>query len=66
MDLERKNTEPENFEDRIMFMSMFNDIEWQKNDEICISNAKNAKNYSKRFLPGHWTFLGPGLEKMVQ
>ena len=63
MDLARKNTEPENFKDRIIFMSVFNDIEWKKNDESCISNAKNVKNYSKRFLPGHWTFLCPGSEK---
>ena len=44
-------------------MSMFNDIEWKKNDENCISNAENVMNYAKRFLPGHWTFLGPGSEK---
>ena len=44
-------------------MSVFNDIEWKKNDEQCISNAKNVKNYSKRFLPGRWTFLCPGSEK---
>ena len=57
MDLERKNIELENFKDRNIFMSMFNDI------ENCISNAKKVKNYSKRFLSGHWTFLGPGSEK---
>ena len=45
MDLEGKNTEPENFEDRIILMSMFNDIEWKKNDENCISNAEKVKNY---------------------
>ena len=43
MDLERKNIEPENFKDR--------------NDENCISNAEKVKNYSKRFLPVHWTFF---------
>ena len=36
---------------------MFNDI------ENCISNAEQVKNFSKRFLPGHWTFMGLGLEK---
>ena len=40
MDLERKNTEPDNFKDRIIFMSMFDDIEWKNNDENCISNAE--------------------------
>ena len=34
-----------------------------QNDENCISNAEKVKNYSKRFLPGHWTFLGPGSER---
>ena len=62
-DLARKNTVPENFKNRIIFMSVFNDTEWKNNDENCISNAKNVKNYSKRFLPGHWTFLCPGSEK---
>ena len=44
-------------------MSVFNDIGWKKNDDNCISNAEKVKNYTKRFLPGHWTFLGPGSEK---
>ena len=42
---------------------MFNDVEWKKNNENCISNAEQVKNQSNRFLPGHWTFLGPGSEK---
>ena len=42
-DLERKNIKPEEFTDRIIFMSMFNDIDWTKrgNDEMCISNAES-------------------------
>ena len=39
-DLARKNIQPEEFEDCIIFMSMFNDIDWKKNDEKCISNAE--------------------------
>ena len=31
--------------------------------EIYISNAENVKDYTKRFLQGHWTCLGPGSEK---
>ena len=42
MNLERKNIEPENFQDWIIFMSMFNDIEWEKNGENRISNAKKV------------------------
>ena len=64
-DLEEKNIQPENFEDRIIFMSMFNDILWKTDDENCISNAEKVKNYAKKFLPGHWTFLGPGSEKRL-
>ena len=63
MDLERKNNKLENFKDRIILMSVFNDIEWRKNDENCVSNAEKLKNYAKRFLPRHWTFLGPSSEK---
>ena len=46
-DLEEKNIEPENFQDRIIFMSMFNDILWKTGDENCISNAEKVKNYAK-------------------
>ena len=43
-DLERKSIEPEEFTDGIIFMSMFNDIDWttRGNDEICISNAEKS------------------------
>ena len=57
---------PENpgFGDRIIFMSMFIDIDWTKrgNSGQCISNSEQVKNYAKRFSQGHWTFLGPGDE----
>ena len=41
MDLERKNMELEIFKDRIIFMSMFNDI------ENCISNARESQELLK-------------------
>ena len=58
-DLQDRNLEPEDFEDQIIFMSMFNDIEWTKkgNSERCISNSEQVKKYAKRFSRGHWTFL---------
>ena len=62
-DLETKNIKPEDFKDRIIFMSMFNDVEWKTNDENCISNAEKVKNYAMRLSQGHWTFLGPGTEE---
>ena len=63
--LQYRNIEPEEFEHRILFMSMFNDIEWTKtgNEENCISNSERVKMHAKRFPRGHWTFLGPGDEK---
>ena len=64
-DVRARNIEPEKFTDRIIFMSMFNDIDWtrKRNDGICISNSEKVKAYEKRFSRGHWTFLGPGDEK---
>ena len=63
--LQKQNIEPENFEDRIMFMPMFNDIDWtiRGNSKQCISNSEQVKNYAKKFTQGHWTFLGLGSEK---
>ena len=54
--------QPEDFKDRIIFMSMFNDIDWsqKENDEKCISNSEKVKTYAKRFSQGHWSFLGHG------
>ena len=62
-DLVTKNNMPEDFKDRIIFMSMFNDIEWKKNDEKYISNAEEVRNYAMKYLQGHWTFLGPGSDE---
>ena len=42
-DLEEKNIQPENFEDRIIFMSMFNDILWKSDDENCISTLRKSR-----------------------
>ena len=57
--------EPEHFKGRIIFMSMYNDIERRKrgNREDCIANAHRDTEYARRFTRGHWSFLGPGSEK---
>ena len=57
-DSRRRNIEPEKFTDRIIFVSVFNDIDWTRkgNDGICISNSEKVMKYSKRFSQGHWTF----------
>ena len=57
-DLERRNIQPEEFKDRIIFMSMRN-----TNVEDFVSNAEKVKNYAMRFSQGHWTFSGPGSEE---
>ena len=44
-------------------MSMFNDTEWDTNDESCVSNAEKVQIYAMRFSQGHWTFLGPESEE---
>ena len=62
-DLEKRKIQPEEFKDRLIFMSMLNDIEWETNNENCISNAEKVKNYAMRVSQGHWTFLGPGSEE---
>ena len=58
---------PEEFRDRIIFMSMYTDVDWTKdgNLNMCISNSIEVKAYAKRFPKGHWSFPGPGTEKMV-
>ena len=48
---------------RVANMSMFNGIEWNKNDATCISNAEEVRNYAMKFLQGHCTFLGPDRKK---
>ena len=44
---------------RIIFMSMFNDISWEKE---CESNAQFVSLSAKKF-GGQWSFLGLGSEK---
>ena len=62
--IENESTTPEQFLDRIMFMCMFNDIDWTKrnNEETCTSNSEQEKWYAQKFQTCHWTFMGPGDE----
>ena len=45
-DLRKRNIEPEKFTDRIVFASMFNDIDWTKRrySERCISNSEKSRH----------------------
>ena len=57
--------DPADCKDRIIFMSMFNDIEWEArgNEERCEYNSQTIKQDARRFPRGHLSFLGPGSEK---
>ena len=48
--------ELEQFNDRIIFMSMYNDIAWREtgNPEKCEFNSRTVANYARRFPRGHW------------
>ena len=52
----------------MIFMSMFNDIDWNRrgNEEECISNSEQIRDYAKRFSKEHWTFLGLGDETTLR
>ena len=57
--------EPEDFTERIIFMSVFNDISWgsEDNEQGCNANADLVSVYARRFPPGRWSFFGLGSEK---
>ena len=63
--LSRLGETPENFQGKILFMSMFNDISCgtKDNERECLANAGVVKVFTKRFGIGQWSFIGPGSEK---
>ena len=62
--LQGKHITPENFGDRIIFMSMFNDIILDKrgDEDSCALTSRKIKEYASKFTDGHRAFLGPGEE----
>ena len=46
--MEKDNSQPESFKDRIIFMSMYNDICWSRKDkkESCKSNSPSVAKYA--------------------
>ena len=60
-----KMCDPDQFQGRIIFMSMFNDIIWgyKDNETECIANSTFVSSFAKRFPAGRWSFLGLGSEK---
>ena len=59
--------DPEHFQGKIIFISMYIDIEWWTpgNKENCVANAANVATYAKKFLHGCWSFLGHLLREKV-
>ena len=61
-----KLVSPEEFEDRIIFMSMINDNcldEERKFYRMSLEFQEGQELRKKRLLLGHWSFLGPGEEE---
>ena len=58
----KSKCEPEQFKGKIIFMPMYNDIDWTKrgNKEKCVANALRVTEYARRFTQGHWSFLWYG------
>ena len=54
--------ENEQFQGRIIFMSMYNDIEWgqKENQETVVANSFLVSDYARKFAHGHRSFLGLG------
>ena len=63
--LNRLGQTSETFTERILFMSMFNDISCDRKDnkDECLRNAESVKVFARRFGIGQWSFIGPGSEK---
>ena len=56
---------PESFTGRILFLSMFNDIFWDRfdNKKECFKNANFVKTFAVRFGIGQWSFTDQSSEK---
>ena len=55
---------PQNFEERLIFMSMYNDIGWTMRDNRshCVENSSRVFGYARKFFIRNWTFLCAGDE----
>ena len=63
--LAEESVTPSQFKGRIIFMSMYNDMNWWQNlnEDECRQNAIQVSSYAKNFKPGRWSFLGSGDEE---
>ena len=58
--------QPQKFEGRIIFISMFDDIDWTRkgNQEVCVNNSSCVADDARHFFPERrWSFFGPGCEQ---
>ena len=55
MTVEENKIQLEQFEDRTIFISMYDDIDWREagNKETCMSNFSEVAAYTERFPKGH-------------
>ena len=62
--LKDEGIQPSQLQDRIILMSMYNDIVYctRNNKNECCDNATCVAQYAQNFKPRHWFFLGPGDE----
>ena len=63
--MEKNKNQPEKLKDPIIFMSMYNDIDWEKegNKEVRLAKSADVAAYARRFPEGHWSCLGPRTEE---
>ena len=63
--LAEENVRPSQHKGRIIFMSMYNDINWRQNryEVACRQNSTGVASFAEDFEPGRWPFLGPGDEE---
>ena len=61
-----ENVQPSHLKGRIVFTSMYNDINSGQNGnaEKCKENATHVASLARDIEPGRWSFLGPGDEKL--
>ena len=65
LDLNARRIYPEQFEGRIIFMSVFNDIDRTGNSDVCTPDARKVSDDANEFQRRHWSFFDPGDEEKL-
>ena len=62
--LEEADIQPSQFQDRLIFLSIYNDVIWWiPKNSVCFDNAKRVTRVDESFRQGEWPFLGLGTEE---